>query len=244
MTIRKWASKLSVAEQQRFITTITTLNTGKSPTPFAQLVADHADMSHVMHGSIGPVGRQRFLPWHRDFLLQLEQAMQAIDPLAFIPYWKWSVNRQVPAWIASTLPTVKLPAINGMGGMGGMGATTVKVWRSPHQAVGLPTAAQIRSLDANTSLDYTQFTALLESYHNTVHGWVGGTMNNILVSPADPLFWMNHAEIDRIWAAWQANPANAGKSPSLAGQSRVMDPWPQTASSLQSISAIGYSYAL
>ena len=245
MTVRKRASKLSVTEQQRFIATITTLNSGKSPSPYAKLVAEHADMSHIMHGSMGPVGRERFLPWHRDFLLQLERAMQAIDPLAFIPYWRWSADRQIPPWIISFLPTVKVPAVAGMPGMGGMGATpakTVHVTRSPHQPVGLPTAAQIGSLDANTNLDYTQFTSLLESYHNTVHGWVGGTMNNIRISPADPLFWMHHAEIDRIWAEWQANPANTGKTSTLTGQARVMDPWSENSTALQSISKLQYSY--
>jgi hypothetical protein len=32
---------------------------------------------HNVHGSMGFVGRQRFLPWHRVYLLRLEEAMQA-----------------------------------------------------------------------------------------------------------------------------------------------------------------------
>jgi hypothetical protein len=106
----------------------------------------------------------------------------------------------------------------------GMGSMTVKVTQSTHHAAALPTAAQINSLDANTNLDYTQFTTLLESYHDTVNDWVGGNMNNIMASPCDPVFWMHHAEIDRIWSAWQANPANAGKKPALSRSYAVMDP--------------------
>ncbi len=189
-----------------------------------------------MHGSMGPVGRQRFLSWHRDFLVTLEKEMQRIDSLAFIPYWKWSKDRAIPSWIAGFLPTVVVPPV------GGMGSMTVTVTRSPHTPSGLPTAAQIKSLDANTKLIFTQFTALLEGYHNTVHGWVGGTMNNIMVSPADPLFWMHHAEIDRIWSVWQTKPANTGKVPTLSGNDSVMDPWQETSAQLQSISALGYSY--
>lgn len=68
-------------------------------------------------------------------------------------------------------------------------------------------------------------------------------MNNIQISPADPVFWMHHAEIDRIWSAWQANPANAAKTPTLTGADRVMDPWPETAAQLSSISTLGYSYS-
>ena len=55
-------------------------------------------------------------------------------------------------------------------------------------------------------------------------GWVGGTMNNIMVSPADPVFRLNHAEIDRLWSVWQARPGNASKNPTLSGTDLIMDP--------------------
>ena len=38
--------------------------------------------------------------------------------------------------------------------------------------------------------------------HNGVHGWVGGDMT-AMTSPNDPIFFMHHAQIDRIWAIWQ-----------------------------------------
>jgi tyrosinase len=237
-TIRKSAFALSVAEQNLYLSVINQLNTGPTPTIYAGFVAFHRDMSHRMHGGMGRAGKQRFLSWHRDFLLKLEQQMQAINPAAFIPYWRWSSDRSVPPWLTGVLPTIVLPDAGA-----DMPAETVQVTRSPHTPVGLPTAAQVASLDANTGLPYTQFTGLLESFHNTVHGWVGGTMNDITVSPSDPLFWMHHGEIDRIWSAWQANPANAGKAPTLAGADAVMDPWRETATQLQSITALGYSYA-
>ncbi len=235
-TVRKSAFSLTVAEQTLYTNVITQLNSGPTPTAYANFVADHRDMSHNMHGGMGPVGKQRFLSWHRDFLLKLEQAMQAINPAAFIPYWRWSSNRRVPPWLTGFLPTIVLPA------GGGMPAVTVRVTRAPHHASALPTAAQIATLDANTALPYTQFTGLLEGYHNVVHNWVGGTMTDITVSPSDPLFWMHHGEIDRIWSAWQANPANAAKVPTLAGADAIMDPWPETATQLRSITALGYSY--
>ena len=236
MTDRKNAAALTPAEQQRYVSGITALNGGPAPTAYGRLVADHALMSHNMHGMTA-VGRQRFLSWHRDFLLQLERALQALDPLAFVPYWRWSTYRRIPAWIAQLLPTVHIPPV------GGQGPQTVNVTRSTHHVQGLPTASQIASLDANTAMPYTQFTTLLEGYHNVVHGWVGGTMNNIMISPADPIFWLHHAEVDRIWSVWQANPANAGKAPTLTGSAKVMDPWPESAAQLASIQALGYSYS-
>ena len=39
--------------------------------------------------------------------------------------------------------------------------------------------------------------------HNRVHVWVGGDMLPSS-SPNDPVFYLNHCNEDRIWAAWQA----------------------------------------
>ncbi|MEH2403572.1 tyrosinase family protein [Nostoc sp.] len=57
--------------------------------------------------------------------------------------------------------------------------------------------------------------------HNYIHGLVGGlqinatttpitfkslgTMSNIPSSPYDPVFWLHHANADRLWAEWQDN---------------------------------------
>jgi tyrosinase len=37
--------------------------------------------------------------------------------------------------------------------------------------------------------------------HNRVHVWVGGDMGPG-TSPNDPVFYLNHCEVDRIWEAW------------------------------------------
>jgi hypothetical protein len=39
--------------------------------------------------------------------------------------------------------------------------------------------------------------------HNRVHVWVDGNMLP-MTSPNDPIFWLNHCNIDRLWAVWQA----------------------------------------
>ena len=55
--------------------------------------------------------------------------------------------------------------------------------------------------------------------HNQVHVFIGGDMEKS-TSPNDPLFYMNHANIDRIWAAWQQQHATlptAERYPTGAG---------------------------
>jgi tyrosinase len=59
--------------------------------------------------------------------------------------------------------------------------------------------------------------ALEQTPHNVVHGGVGGPgglMSAFDTAPLDPVFWMHHANIDRLWAEWlkqdgRENPAES-----------------------------------
>jgi tyrosinase len=56
--------------------------------------------------------------------------------------------------------------------------------------------------DPNDSTQWTGFRIRLEIVlHNLVHRWVGGTMG-AMSSPNDPVFWLHHANIDRLWSDW------------------------------------------
>ncbi|KAK8121031.1 Tyrosinase [Apiospora kogelbergensis] len=43
-----------------------------------------------------------------------------------------------------------------------------------------------------------------ESVHDQVHGVFGAVMQNLDYSAFDPLFWLHHANVDRLYAMWQA----------------------------------------
>jgi tyrosinase len=70
--------------------------------------------------------------------------------------------------------------------------------------------------------------------HNKVHLWVGGAMAPIS-SPNDPIFFLHHCNVDRLWAEWQlANPGVPyipdGSTPALTGPeghnlNDAMHPW-------------------
>jgi tyrosinase len=38
--------------------------------------------------------------------------------------------------------------------------------------------------------------------HNAIHVWVNGTLLTA-ASPNDPVFWLHHGNVDRIWVKWQ-----------------------------------------
>lgn len=52
------------------------------------------------------------------------------------------------------------------------------------------------------SADYLTLRARCEDLHNLVHRWTGGNMLR-MTSPNDPVFFMHHANIDRMWSIWQ-----------------------------------------
>ena len=65
-------------------------------------------------------------------------------------------------------------------------------------------------------------------------------MNNSQTSPTDPMFWLHHAEIDRLWEVWRQ--ANGAVRPRLVGADLIMDPWAESYDELLDIAALGYSY--
>ncbi|TFK95923.1 Di-copper centre-containing protein [Pterulicium gracile] len=55
---------------------------------------------------------------------------------------------------------------------------------------------------------YNQFD-ILEGFHSGVHFSMGGDMGDTSYSPNDPLFFLHHGMLDRVWALWQnQHPSN------------------------------------
>ena len=55
--------------------------------------------------------------------------------------------------------------------------------------------------------------------HDSIHGFVGGDMAWIDYSPNDPIFWLHHCNVDRVWATWEAQ--NGPVYPSAWRQERI-----------------------
>jgi tyrosinase len=88
--------------------------------------------------------------------------------------------------------------------------------------------------------------------HNRVHVWIGGNML-LMTSPNDPVFFLHHCFIDKVWSEWQANMAQ--EKPSLAPHYAplqdgplghnlhdVLRPWSRKISDVMDIAALGYEY--
>jgi tyrosinase len=199
---RKNQKDLTQSEKDAFNSA---LQSAEADGSYARIVAIHSDMSHRMHSIMGGgfVGGMRFLPWHRVYCFTLEQQLHQYQPDIQIPYWDWANDHTLPSW-------VYLPS---------------GVTRGPDTNYQLPTQSDIDNLDQTDYISFTYDSAHgLEHYHNNVHMWVGGnTMPNPMISPHDPMFWLHHANVDRIWAEWQVK--NPSVLPPLSGGDAFMDPW-------------------
>ncbi len=225
MIERKNAFTITKKEQDTYINGVNALI---SDGTYGKLVAIHMNMGkfkmHTMNLA-NNVGRKRFLPWHRAYLLHFETELRKKEKDAFIPYLKWTGNG-IPSWMSSFKPDVDVP-----------GYRLVKNNRNDLTS-SISTAAKIDAITAIKT--YYDFTFELEvKPHNSGHNLIGGAMK-FSHSPADPIFFMHHGEVDRIWAEWQAS--NPGKKSSLTGPDATMTPWTDTVSSLESTALLGYRY--
>jgi hypothetical protein len=53
----------------------------------------------------------------------------------------------------------------------------------------------------------------LEGHHNSVHIWVDGLMNNLALSPHDPIFYNQHCFVDYVWEQFRRKQMENGINP-------------------------------
>jgi tyrosinase len=137
-----------------------------------------------------------FFAWHRGFVFFFEsmvRKMSGVDDFA-LPYWDYYKHPDVPAifaakdvdgkpnplWHARANKTVTALKYN---------AFDPAVTKFPRDWPAKPAA--------------TNYEPLAESNpHGRVHNAVGGDMADVSRAAGDPVFWVHHCNIDRLWSAW------------------------------------------
>jgi tyrosinase len=181
-----------------------------------------------LHGSIQggfkycPHGNWYFLPWHRAYTLMYERLVRQLtgERNFAMPYWDWTANPLMPAvFLDPTTPDGKTNwlYVSDPGRMRtwppNMPMPPEVVGRSvldsilratPYETFGTSRPLGQNSLDPRWIVTRTGTQGILErNPHNTVHGNIGGWMPSA-ASPRDPIFFMHHGNIDRIWALWNS----------------------------------------
>jgi tyrosinase len=181
-----------------------------------------------------------FLPWHRMYLHHFERILKGIIDAAggpsdwALPFWNYDANN--PATLS--LPPAFLQQTTPQGGDNALFNTNRSQWMLDGN--GLPAADVDLSgwPDGFASDDFvtpsfggprtgwTHFGGAaghLEAVpHGGVHVDVGGWMGRFETAGQDPIFWLHHANIDRLWEVWRNIPGH-GDAQDPAWQSQSFD---------------------
>jgi tyrosinase len=264
LRVRRNVLSLSKTDIRRLTSAFDTL---KRDQIYDTFVERHFNAMEVAHR--GPF----FLPWHRKFVEEMEEALLAIDPsIKALPYWPWEKSSgQGSLWTASSFG----PG-NGIVKTGPFADWQALIWvvddegkgsLKPRPTVGLvrqlgkgvsrlPTQKHVDSLYQIRRYDRAPWNTGAISFrnqcegwygpglHNLVHNWVGGDMT-AATSPNDPIFFLHHANIDRIWWTWQQRWGIANyQGPPGRGQTDLM-PYlldDVTPAQVFHIHGLGYTY--
>ena len=212
LRVRKEVRSMTEAERTLYVETF--------KAAYADLngpLRDHVD-NHRAFFSRGIHNNGAFLPWHRGCTLAVENILQDINCQVTIPYWNWSLNPQIstdamwdvdaddfsPTGEAATRCVTEGP----FGSDNGFVLTNGRCLerRIGGGSSGNAQTLQTQLFDRYTRPDeYDNFRNRLEhgpGLHDSIHCLVGGTMCSAR-SSNDPVFFMHHANIDKIWLEWQ-----------------------------------------
>ena len=164
--------------------------------------------SYCMHGYPG------FLTWHRAYMEVFEKALRCFNSNVALPFWDWSSGPStgVPAACSSatyvnrsgdTVPNPlyagPIPASLGGGMTSRSGGIDTRSFDA--RADGAQTAL------ANPS--FSGFQSSMNGPHGGVHVDVGGQMGTVSYAGFDPIFYLHHCNVDRVWAQWQSSHTTA-----------------------------------
>lgn len=209
--VRKNAVNLSTGERDRFLRALGTLNN--------QGLGRYADFRaiHVSTATSEAHGAPGFLPWHRTYILDLERELQAIDPSVALPYWRFdqpapslftpdylgqpngnnpvifSPGHPLLFWQTDGTPgIVRNPQFNTAG------APPAPLSQASVLALGLPgpNFANFRRMEA-------PIPPSTRDGHGSAHTSFTGPIRSIGSAARDPLFFLLHCNVDRLWALWQ-----------------------------------------
>jgi tyrosinase len=196
------------------------------------------------------VNGTQFLSWHRLFLLEVEDRLKTSGGTnAFrisLPYWNWADENSNVTWDNSGF--LDIPTLQNAGFLcdnDSDGQRTDGLPITPRVLITRNIAASFNITNSNindmingsgvTSFMPSFFQAVsqssdffskrLEHWHNLGHNFVGGSMLSI-ESPADPVFYLHHNFVDKLWEDWEGKEDNIKSSfPTPANE---INDWPNT----------------
>ena len=170
------------------------------------------DMWNTCHAHFPGMDENFFLPWHRVFILMFERIVRKHtgDPAFALPYWNYSMRGaghgvlppEFRQRTSSLFRQSRASAANGGTAIdqASPGALDVTALNEPSYGPSGPRQG------FNMALDF--------GLHGSVHVLVGNgqNMGSVPFAAGDPIFWVHHCNIDRLWESWNktggANPTD------------------------------------
>lgn len=153
----------------------------------------------LLHANIFPVVHNNnfFLPWHRWFLIDFEKQLGMP-----IPYWDSTVDskNETNSEIWNYFGSMGHPQTHCI-------TNTFSNWtinshclrrNSNHTRTNIHFSnhSEIENLIYSYNINFSEI--LENGPHAKVHQFIGGDMSGF-ASPFDPIFWLHHAFVDKIW---------------------------------------------
>ncbi|MDR5740479.1 MULTISPECIES: tyrosinase family protein [unclassified Caballeronia] len=186
-----------------------------------------------VHRNYCPHSEPYFLAWHRGYMYYIEQQLKTTsgDTGLTLPYWDYYTYPVIPSEFTDTAS--------------GNPLYVSRVNSNVYQALDLsPFASTVVNMQRGTRNAFE--TKFENAPHNPVHDIIGGYMGNILTAPIDPIFYLHHCNIDRLWSAWELRSTSkvpAATNSYWSGSFTYANSLTMAKSKTRMVSNLGYTYA-
>jgi tyrosinase len=199
--IRKNASKLTNGERDRFIAAFAKLN-NQGLGRFSDFNNMHKN-PNLSQAHFAP----GFLPWHRAYLLDLERELQAIDPSVALPYWRFdqpAPNIFTRDFLGESDANGTVKFRNGNPLEFWKTDTNIGISRTPDFPTSQAPPNPMNEADTlELGAQFRTFRGMEGDPHGLAHTSFGGFIHDPATAAKDPLFFLLHCNVDRLWAKWQ-----------------------------------------
>jgi len=143
-----------------------------------------------------------FLPWHRMYVYYFERVCRKVlnDPTFSLPYWNYSSPNAAAIPAAFTVGNSPLFRPNRNPGVNQ--GQPINQGQPQGTLSPVPALSQTTYLPSGANRGFNQMLDL--GLHGAVHVLVGNrtNMGDVPWAANDPIFWLHHCNIDRLWASW------------------------------------------